>query len=56
MSKIERAVEARYRGGSHYYKGVITGEFYNKDVIIYDINYNDGDKETNVTADKVKVV
>ena len=45
-------VEARYRGKTRFYPGKIRRE--NRDGT-YDIDYDDGDKEWNVTANRVRL-
>ncbi|CAK4884486.1 unnamed protein product, partial [Aphanomyces euteiches] len=46
-------VEARYKGKSKYYPGVIVQVGVDNQ---YDINYDDGETETNVTQDLIKLI
>ena len=46
-------VEARYKGWSTYYSGVISGL---QSDGTYNIDYDDGDKETNVAPELIRVV
>ncbi|KAH9106756.1 hypothetical protein LEN26_014503, partial [Aphanomyces euteiches] len=46
-------VEARYKGKSKYYPGVIARVGVDNQ---YDINYDDGETETNVTQDLIKLI
>ena len=51
--KVGDKVEAQWKGGSAFFKGVIKTA--NTDGT-YAIDYDDGDKETNVKADKIRLL
>lgn len=51
--KVGDAVEAKWKGGAAYYKGII--KTVNTDGT-YAIDYNDGDKETNVKVEDIKLI
>ena len=48
-----QAIEARYKGRSTYYSGIILNV---NDDNTYDVNYNDGEQELNVPFELIRLV
>ena len=53
--KVGDAVEALYAGKDVYYSGTITHAYIKNNANFYDINYDDGEQETEVSEKFIKI-